>query len=192
MALTALIGSQLSVRAQRLAQEAIHRREEMERLNQLGSVLLAANTLAEAAAHAVREVVELFGLRGAVLRVEGVPDAFLFGDLSPAAADQISTVPLSQEPRADVLELHGARLSEEVRSALASMIRLVLERARSAEQRAESEAIRRVEALRSTVLNALAHDFKTPLTSIKAAASMLRVSGGESSRRSARTCGRDR
>jgi two-component system sensor histidine kinase KdpD len=178
MAMTALIGSQLSVRAQRLAQEAIHRREEMERLNQLGRVLLAANTLAEAAAHAVREVVELFGLRGAALRVEGVPDAFLSGDFRPAAAaDQISIVPLSQDPRADVLELHGARLSEEVRSALASMIRLVLERARSAEQRAESEAIRRVEALRSTVLNALAHDFKTPLTSIKAAASMLRVSG---------------
>ena len=85
MALTALIGSQLSVRAQRLAQEAIHRREEMERLNELGSVLLAANTLAEAAAHAVREVVELFGLRGAVLRVEGVPDAFQSGDFSPAA-----------------------------------------------------------------------------------------------------------
>jgi len=40
MALTALTGSRLSVLAQRRAQEAIRRREEMERLNQLGRVLL--------------------------------------------------------------------------------------------------------------------------------------------------------
>src|SRR6202041_2480574 len=78
---------------------------------------------------------------------------------------------------ADVLELHGEQPSEEVRNTIASMIRLVLERARSAEERAQMEAIRRGEELRTNVLNAMAHNFRTPLTSIKAAASMLRLSG---------------
>src|SRR5579863_6950385 len=63
MAMTALTGSRLSVLSQRRAQEAIRRRAEMERLNQLGRVLLAANSVAEASEDAVRKVVELFGLK---------------------------------------------------------------------------------------------------------------------------------
>lgn len=174
MILTAVAASQLSVRTQRRMREAIHRREEMERLNQLGRVLIAADTVAEAAEKAVRIVVTLFGLKGALLRVEGLPRVFQFGTMS---GDRVSVVSLDAESRTGVLELHGARLSEEVANALASMIRLVLERARSSEERAALEATRRSEELRSTVLNALAHDFKTPLTSIKAAASTLRRSG---------------
>jgi two-component system sensor histidine kinase KdpD len=179
MALTALTGSRLSVLAQRRAREAIVRREEMERLNQLGRVLLAANSLAEASQDAVRKVVELFGLEGAVLRVAGAPHAFQSGSTSgqSRAAGLVSIIPLDTDYGADVLELHGTQPSEEVRNAIASMIRLVLERARSAEERAQMEAIRRGEELRTNVLNALAHNFRTPLTSIKAAASMLRLSG---------------
>ncbi len=167
MAFTALTGSRLSIRAQ-------HRAQEMERLNQLGRVLLAANSVAEASRDAVQKVVELFGLRGAVLRVAGAPHAFQWGE---TVAGQISVIPLNTDYGADVLELHGPQPSEEVRNTLASMIRLVLERARGAEERAQMEAIRRGEELRTTVLNALAHNFRTPLTSIKAAASMLRLSG---------------
>lgn len=172
--LTALTASQLSLRTQRRMREAIVRREEMERLNQLGRVLIAANTMAEAAEDAVRNVVELFGLKGAVLRVEGLPQVFQWGT---TAGVRVSTIPLDAESRSGVLELHGATLSEEVSNAIAGMIHLVLDRARSSEERAELEATRRGEELRSTVLNALAHNFKTPLTSIKAAASALRGSG---------------
>lgn len=174
MALTALIVSQLSIRTQRRMREAIDRREEMERLHQFGSVLIAANTMAEAAENAVSKAVELFGLKGAALHIEGIARPFQWGTMT---GDRVATVPLDAGSRAGVLELCGARLSDEVASALASMICLVLERARSAEERAELEATRRGEELRSTVLNALAHDFRTPLTSIKAAASTLRASG---------------
>jgi two-component system, OmpR family, sensor histidine kinase KdpD len=173
MALTALTGSRLSVLAQRRAKEAVHRREEMERLNQLGRVLLSANSVADASEDAVRKLVELFDLKGAVLRVAGTSHAFQWG---VPVSGQVSVIPLDTDYGADVLELHGTQPSEEVRSALASMIRLVLERARGAEERARMEAIRRGEELRTTVLNALAHNLRTPLTSIKAAASMLRLS----------------
>ena len=174
LALTALTGSRLSVLAQRRAREAVIRRDEMERLNQLGRVLLAANNMAEASQDAVSKVVELFGLKGAVLRVAGAPHAFQCG---VTVAGQVSIIPLDTDYGADVLELHGPQPSQEVRNAIAGMIRLVLERARGAEERAQMEAIRRGEELRTTVLNALAHNFRTPLTSIKAAASMLRLSG---------------
>lgn len=170
--LAAFIGSRLAVRAQQRASEAITRREEMERLNQLGRVLIAANTVAEAAADAVRKVVELFHLEGAVLRIAGASHAFQSG----VTTGEVSIIPLGTDYRADILELHGVQPSEEVRNTVASMIRLVLERARGAEERSHIEVIRRGEDLRNTVLNALAHDFRTPLTSIKAAASLLRIS----------------
>ncbi len=89
----------------------------------------------------------------------------------------MSLVRLNAGSPQDVLELYGLQPSEEVRNALSSMLSLVIERARSSEERARIEATQRGEELRSTVLNALAHNFKTPLTSIKAAASAMRGSG---------------
>ncbi|HYA16510.1 MAG TPA: ATP-binding protein [Bryobacteraceae bacterium] len=173
MAVTALTCSQLSARAERRAQEAIRRREEMERLQQLGSVLLAAVTVSEAAARTVRKLVSLFDLDGAVLRIEG--DAQVYQAGNPTTGS-LSIIPLNAGTRADLLEIYGSQPSAEVRSALASMISLVIERARTSEEKTRIETTQRGEELRSTVLNALAHSFKTPLTSIKAAASMLRAS----------------
>jgi two-component system, OmpR family, sensor histidine kinase KdpD len=174
MALTAFTGSRLSILAQRRASEAIRRREEMERLNQLGRVLLSAETMAQAAEDAVQKVVELFDLKGAVLRVAGAAHAFQHGVIT---SGQVSVIPLDTDYGADVLELHGPHLSGEVSNAIASTIRLVLERARNAEERGKLRTIQRGEELRMTVLNAMAHNLRTPLTSIKAAASMLRASG---------------
>ena len=118
-------------------------------------------------------------MRGAALRIEGEPTPFVAGDTTAdnVSADAVSVVRLNAESRQDILELYGRLPSGEVRNALASMLSLVIERARSSEVRARIEATQRGEDSRSTVLNALAHNFKTPLTSIKAAASALRVSG---------------
>jgi len=171
---TALTASQLSLRAQRRASEAERRREEMERLHQLASVLLSARNVPEAADNAVQELVTLFNLQGATLRIQGEPQVFVAGSAAGVAE---SVIRLNAGSRQDVLELYGLQPSEEVRNALASMLSLVIERARSSEERARIETTQRGEELRSTVLNALAHNFRTPLTSIKAAASALRGSG---------------
>ncbi len=165
MVITSLVGSQLAIRAHRRAVEAIRRREEMARLQQLGNVLLATHTVAEAAHNVVEKVVELFGVSGALLTIDD--HSFQAGVLTPGRSSRI-------ELQAAALELHGKQPSAEVRSALANLIELVIDRARNAEERARVEATQRGEELRNTVLNALAHNFKTPLTSIKAAASMLR------------------
>lgn len=171
MALTAFTGSRLTFKARERADEAIRRREEMERLQGLGQVLLAAATVDEAAESAVHKVVELFGAEGAVLRISGVEQVFTAGVTDGSKGR--SEIVLGG---GNCLELYGPKASEEVRSAIGSMIHLVIERARSAEAKSRIEAEQRGEELRGTVLNALAHDFKTPLTSIKAAASALRQS----------------
>jgi len=56
---------------------------------------------------------------------------------------------------------------------LASLVALTLERHRAFVQQGEAEASRRSEQLRTTVLDGLAHAFKTPLTVIRAASSGL-------------------
>ncbi len=81
-------------------------------------------------------------------------------------------------PSGAVLELFGDVPVAEICKALAGMMSVHLERSLALEARAQTEAEKRGESLRSTVLNALAHDFRTPLTSIKVAASVLR-SGGD-------------
>jgi two-component system sensor histidine kinase KdpD len=173
MLLTALTATQLSLRAQRRASEAVGHREEMERLHQLANVLLSARSVSEAAGSAVQKLTALFGIDGAALRIEGEPELFRAGVTTGQAG---SSTPLHEGSGEDVLELYGPQPSGEVRKALASMLNLVIGRARSSEERARTEATRRGEELRSTVLNALAHNFRTPLTSIKAASSALRVS----------------
>jgi len=172
--ITGLTGSHLAIRAQRRAEEAIRRREEMERLQQLGNVLLASNSVVEAAGDVVEQVVQLFGVDGAVLRLAGVQRDFSAGTVS--SADKAARILLQNAEAGNILELYGPQPSPEVQSALANLINLVLDRANSGEERTRIEASKRGEELRNTVLNALAHNFKTPLTSIKAAASVLRES----------------
>jgi two-component system sensor histidine kinase KdpD len=63
-----------------------------------------------------------------------------------------------------------------VAAALASLSAIVLERSRSFEREYRAEAARHAESLRGAVLDALAHDIKTPLTTIRAASSGLLAS----------------
>ncbi len=120
--LTALTASQLSLRAQRRAREAVRRREEMERLHQLASVLLSARNVPEAADSAVQELVKIFNLQGARLRIQGEATVFVAGS---TAGPGVSVVRLNAASPHDVLELYGIQPSEEVRNALASMLSLV-------------------------------------------------------------------
>ena len=57
--------------------------------------------------------------------------------------------------------------------ALASLCAIALERARARQMQSQAEAERQAEKLRTAVLDALAHKFKTPLTVIRTAVSGL-------------------
>jgi len=71
------------------------------------------------------------------------------------------------------LALRGGEISLAVANALASLVAVAMERARSFENESRMEAARQSEQLRTAVLDALAHDVKTPLTAIRAASSGL-------------------
>jgi len=71
------------------------------------------------------------------------------------------------------LALCDGMLTPLVATALASLSAIALERARSFEKEYRAEAARQSEQLRTAVLDALAHAFKTPLTIIRTASSGL-------------------
>jgi two-component system, OmpR family, sensor histidine kinase KdpD len=68
-------------------------------------------------------------------------------------------------------------LSDTVLRSIANLAAIGLERARADEATARAEAARESSELRATVLDALAHEFKTPLTSMKAANRCGRLCG---------------
>lgn len=80
---------------------------------------------------------------------------------------RISTKPIG------ALVLRGPDLTPLMVDAVASLVTAALERARSFEKESRAEAARQTEELRTTVLDGLAHAFKTPLTVIKSSASGL-------------------
>jgi len=69
--------------------------------------------------------------------------------------------------------LCNCTLTPLVATALASLSAIALERARSFETEYRAEVARQSEQLRTAVLDALAHAFKTPLTIIRTASSGL-------------------
>jgi two-component system sensor histidine kinase KdpD len=71
------------------------------------------------------------------------------------------------------LGLTGVLPSDAVLNAVAYLVAIGIERARTLEEAGRAEAARQSEVLKSALLDALAHDFKTPLTSIKAAVTSL-------------------
>jgi two-component system sensor histidine kinase KdpD len=71
------------------------------------------------------------------------------------------------------LGLTGSLPSDAVLNAVAYLVAIGIERARTLDEASRAEAARQSEVLKSALLDALAHDFKTPLTSIKAAITSL-------------------
>jgi len=57
--------------------------------------------------------------------------------------------------------------------AVSSLVAIAIERARAIEQLGQTEAERQGERLKSALLDSITHDFRTPLTSMKAAATSL-------------------
>jgi two-component system, OmpR family, sensor histidine kinase KdpD len=75
------------------------------------------------------------------------------------------------------IAMRADHLSPIVADAIASIAAVALERSRSLEKETRAEAARQSEQLRTAVLDALAHAFKTPLTTILAASSGLLEAG---------------
>jgi two-component system sensor histidine kinase KdpD len=71
------------------------------------------------------------------------------------------------------LAVIGGNFSPESLEAIGSLVAIAIERAGAVEKLAHSEAGRESERLRSILLDSVTHDFRTPLTAIKASAQSL-------------------
>jgi two-component system sensor histidine kinase KdpD len=189
---TSLTASQLSARAKRRTQEAKDRQREMERLYSLSRGLLLTDTTQPVAKQIVHHIalafesdaVALYDRRsGEIYRAgaQELPDvearlreAAVRSTLLRDEAGNVVFAPvrLGGEPIGS-LGIHSGALSDAALQALLNLVAIGLERVLAQEMFNRAEIARRSEELKSTLLDAIAHEFKTPLTSLKAATTDL-------------------
>jgi two-component system sensor histidine kinase KdpD len=197
---TALIASRLSAKAERRAREAIERQQDLERLYSFSRAILLTGEGEPFSKQLARQLVEIFEFDAALLydRRTGMthragPSDFegLEDQLHEAARTGVSffdgggnrvitAVRLGSEPIAS-LALQGPRVPDSVLQGISNLVAIGLERARAQDLARQVEVARRSEQLRTTLIDAMAHEFKTPLTSIKAATTALLADGGQTS-----------
>ncbi|CEF48768.1 unnamed protein product [uncultured bacterium] len=193
---TAVVISRLSLRAQSQAMEAIAGRRDMERLYEISRRILLLENPNEPGKVIVRLIQESFDLRavqlldsladttyqsGAVARgsEERIRGAFAMGadSFDPATRTWYCVLRQGGQP-AGALALTGTSMNQLAATALTSLCGIALERARAVGRESRAEAARQTEQLRTAVLDALAHQFKTPLTVARTASSGLLTLGG--------------
>lgn len=84
----------------------------------------------------------------------------------------ITAVRLGSQP-VGALGITGVDLSDSAMQSLTNLVAIGLERARAQGAASRAEAARQSDELKSTLLDAIAHEFKTPLTTIKASTTAL-------------------
>jgi two-component system sensor histidine kinase KdpD len=192
---TALVITQLSNRAHLRALEAVAERRDTLRLYQTARRILLWDSHrgpGDLVASVIREEFELddvvlFDGPSAALHVSGDPapgieqrtretylrdsDAFASAEKSWFCVLRLGVRPVG------ALTICGTEMTQLTATALASLAAIALERARSLVKQNQAEAERQAEQLRTAVLDALAHKFKTPLTVIRTASSGLPAAG---------------
>ena len=189
---TAVIGSELSARARRQAQEAKRQRNEVIRLYEFSQRLAVAQSEEGMLSEIPLRIVELFQTRSAVLYLSEKQALYRSGaDLAELDIAHLKSFLTSANDEADdetdvcvcpvrlgpqtigCLGVPGSIVSKQTLEAIATLIATAIGRIHAIELLGKTEAARESERLKSVLLDAIAHDFKTPLTSIKAAATSL-------------------
>jgi two-component system sensor histidine kinase KdpD len=193
---TALVISQLSNRAQLRAVEAIAERRDTDRLYQSARRMLLLDSRGNVGNLVSSLIRETFEIRGVVLFDAHSTASYESGHPTPDAERQTREAFLANSDSFDsnhkswfcvlrvggkpagALALCGTEMRPLAAAAVASLVAIALERARTLEKHYHAEAARQAEQLRTAVLDALAHQFKTPLTVIRTASSGLPAAGG--------------
>jgi two-component system, OmpR family, sensor histidine kinase KdpD len=192
---TSLIASRLSAEVKRKASDAIQRQQDIERLYSFSRAILLIDNAEPFPTQLIRKLADIFQLSSASLYDRRSGDFYRAGspDLddmdeqlrdvalqgtsySNGQSGRVSTaVRLGSQPIAS-LAIQGPPMPDSVLQGIANLIAIGLERARAQDLAQQIEAARQSEQLRSTLIDAMAHEFKTPLTSIKAATTALLAS----------------
>ena len=189
---TAVIASELSARARHEATNAIERRKDVERLYAFSQKLLTSDNVVELLNLLPKYIVDAFDVKNAAISLPDRPDIYRssaeIGDLD---VHDLQLVCSRGEPRVDPsralalvplrmgvrtvgsLGVSGGQLSRETLEAMGSLIAIAIERVRAVETLSRTEAARESEQLRSVLLDSITHEFRTPLTAIKASVTSL-------------------
>jgi len=183
---TSVVGSGLSAWARSKTEEAHRGRREVEQLYDLSQKLLNAGNSLGLCKAIPADIVDAFGAATAALLLADGETIFY----SPGASQQIDagglkaslnhrevqvgtgnefcSVPLRLGVKVTgSIGIAGATLSDTTLEALGSLVSIAIERARAIEQVGKIEALRESERLKSALRDAIAHEFRTPLTSMK-------------------------
>jgi two-component system, OmpR family, sensor histidine kinase KdpD len=190
--ITAITASELSERAGREARNANERRREIERLYGFSQQLLSSDNTAELLNVIPRYIVDCFGVRNAAIfltsrtdiyrsspEVDGLEPhdlqlACLRGQARIDNEKYLAFMPLTMGMRVvGSMGVSRSLLSRQTLDAMASLIAIAVERAGAIEKLSRAEAARESEQMRSLVLDSVTHEFRTPLTAIKASVTSL-------------------
>jgi two-component system sensor histidine kinase KdpD len=189
---TSILASDLSTRARNQAAEANRRRHEVERLYRFSQRLLSAGNPIELLNAIPRQIVETFEVGAAAIFLLEKQKIYRSGmNLPQLDAEFLRTVVAREETQIDhehsvcfaplrlgskilgSLGISGPVLSRESLEAMGTLIAVAIERAHATEMVGKTEAAREGERLKSALLDAITHDFRTPLTSMKASVTTL-------------------
>ena len=189
---TAVTASELSERARRGTRSAIERRQELERLYAFSQLLLSSDNPTELLNLIPRHIAESFGIRSAAISMSNRNDVYRSGpSIDGLESRDLQLICLRGEPRIDAdqqlafmplrlgmrvvgcLGVSGSTLSRQTLEAIGSLVAISIERAGAVEKLSRAEAARESEQLRSVLLDSVTHEFRSPLTSIKASVTSL-------------------
>jgi two-component system sensor histidine kinase KdpD len=193
---TALVIGRLSDRDHRRTEEVERLYEEMERLYQTTRKILLLASSEEPGHLIASSIRETFGLK-AVQLFDAVPailyssgecpadtgqqtrNAYLLASdvFDPATRCWYCVLSFGGRPVGG-LALVGTGMTKSTATALASLSAIAFDRARVLQKEFRAQADRQTEQLRASVLDALAHQFKTPLAVARTASSGLLALGG--------------
>jgi two-component system sensor histidine kinase KdpD len=189
---TSITGSRLSSRIRREADVANRRRREIEHLYSFSQKLLGEGNVIQLMNAIPNHIVESFESGAASLFLADKQKFYRsgFGTLQ-LEEEQLRTAYEREEPYVDAARgfcygpvrigtksigsfgISGAPLSRQTLEAVGTLLGIAIERARAVEQLSRTEADRQGERLKSALLDSITHNFRTPLTSIKASVTSL-------------------
>jgi len=193
--LTALIVSQLSTQAQNQKWRAVLLHDNATRLYDFSRSILMLNRREAPGAQIASLIQKNIGAEAVVIFDATIPRHYAAGswtqedeelarsayfrntDSEPRNSSRWQRVLYSGSQPFGSLVLSGDRLTSLMVDAIASLVTVAFERARSFEKEMQAEAESQSEQFRTTVLDGLAHAFKTPLTVILASTSGLIETG---------------
>jgi two-component system sensor histidine kinase KdpD len=185
-----LIATNLSARLRRQRDEMALRQSESEKLHALNrAILLSDGGPQDIQRTLVNKCIELFGLAEAALFESTTGEvyrsshngAIAEADLRKAVhyrsfetTGRITAIPITLGNKIyGSFAFVGEPLAVGLVQALGNTIAVGLAQAQTQHAASRAEAVRRSEELKSLMIDALAHELKTPLTAIEAAADML-------------------